>query len=90
MRIKLRSDGHTFWILLPTRLIFSKTIVKLALRMARRSLAQHEGDANPSLPTPDDSILRLCSEIVRVKRRSGSWVLVDVHSADGDEVKIIV
>lgn len=89
MKIHIRAEGHTFWIVLPTRLLLSKSVVKLGLRLARKN-ASETGKGNAMLSLSDEKILRICTQIKRVKRRSGSWVLVDVRSADGECVKITI
>lgn len=82
---------------IPTRLIFSKASVKIYLKLARMFSSRAaryipEGmdhKAERILDNlPENAICALCDEIVRVKKKHGSWELVEVRSASGDEVKI--
>ena len=81
MRIRVRSDGRNIRLALPTRLIFSKWLIKLGLRMGSRYSGQ-------SQELPPEAVDALCAEIRRIKKKHGSWELVEVLSADGDTVQI--
>lgn len=83
MKIRIRSDQHNFSIVLPTRLLFSKGILKFGLRIGRKY-----SDAAPDFPP--EAIDALCEEIKRIKKKHGSWELVDLRSADGEQVQIIL
>lgn len=83
MKIKVRSGERNFTLLLPTRLIFSKTVLKFGLRMGRKYSAQV-----PDIPP--EMAEALCDEIKRIKKKHGAWELVDVQSGDGEMVQIIL
>jgi len=83
MKIKVRSDAQNFTLLLPTRLIFSKTILKFGLRVGKKY-----SDQVPDIPP--EAVNALCNEIRRIKKTHGSWELVDVQSGDGEHVQIIL
>lgn len=83
MKIRIRSDEKNFTILLPTRLLFSKTVLKFGLRMGRKYSAQV-----PDIPP--QMLEALCDEIKRIKKKHGVWELVDVQSGDGEIVQIIL
>ena len=68
-------------MILPTRLIFSKPMIKLGVRIGKRS-----SDNVPDLPP--EAIDALCDEIHRIKKQYRSWQLVELVSADGDTVTI--
>ena len=97
MKIQVKSDGHNFSISIPTGLIFSKPSVWLYRKLARK-FAAHAKDYMPGeieisadallAGLPDEAVYALCAEIMRIKRRCGSWELVHVISSDGDEVQI--
>lgn len=97
MKIQIKADGHNFSIPVPTRLIFSKTSVRLYLKLARKyssrakryipeDAQQQASDFLQKLP--DEAVYALCAELMRIKRRYGSWNLVEVRSAGGEEVHI--
>jgi hypothetical protein len=97
MKIRVTGNGHNINIPIPTRLIFSKASVKIYLKLARtfsstgsRYLPDHvEKKAEKWLDKiPDEAILALCAEIVRIKKKHGQWNLVEVHTADGEHVEI--
>lgn len=68
-------------MVLPTRLIFSKTLIKLGIRVGQRY-----SDNVPNLSP--EAIDALCGEIHRIKKQYRSWQVVELVSADGDTVTI--
>lgn len=97
MRIRIKAEGHHFCIPIPTALIFSKPSVWLYLKLARKysSRASEYTPENIEITVdrllgkiPDDAVYALSSEIMHIKRKYGQWDLVEVKSADGEEVKI--
>lgn len=83
MKIRVRSDSHSFSIVLPTRMLFSKSILKFGLRIGKK----YSADV-PELPP--EMVDGLCDEIRRIKKRYGAWELVDVQASDGEQVQIIL
>ena len=81
MRIRVHSGQQKFSLALPTRLIFSKTLMKLGLRFGR-AYSPDVPDLSP------EAVDALCTEIRRIKKKYGSWELVDVCTAEGDTVQI--
>lgn len=84
MKIKIRSDEHKFTLLLPTGLMFSRATVWMINKLGRK----YAGDALKDIPP--EALDRLFAEFRRIKRRHRRWELVDVESADGDVVKVIL
>ena len=82
MRIKVKSEDTNIHLRLPTNLIFSKGTVWLANHFGRK----YAGDAMKDIPP--EGLDRLFAEFRRTKRQYGHWDLVEVHRADGSEVKI--
>ena len=81
MRIRVCSQERSFTIFLPTRLVFSRTLMKLGLRIGRAY--------SPDVPDiPPEAVDALCGEILRIKKKHGSWDLVEVFSSDGEAVTI--
>ena len=81
MKIRIRSYERRFTLILPTRLLLSKGAVKLGLRIGKRC----------SISVPDIPLKivdALCDEVKRIKKKHGSWELVDVQSADGEQINI--
>ncbi len=83
MKIQIRSAERNMTLLLPTRLVFSKTVLKLGLGIGR-----HYSDSVPDIPPA--AVDALCDEIRRIKKTHAAWKLVHVQSADGEEVQIIL
>lgn len=69
--------------MLPTRFLFSKGMLKFGLWIGRKY-----SDEVPDVPP--EAVDALCDEIRRIKKSYGSWELVDVQSADGERVRIIL
>lgn len=80
MKIIVRNQEQNLNLTLPTNLIFSKFILKLVLKNSR-----HISKIDQIPPQAIDALL---DELRRIKKRYGSWELVEVHSADGEFVKI--
>ena len=83
MKIRIKSDEVNLNLVLPTRLLIGRTVVKLANTIGRRYT-----DALKDIPPEDLEIL--CAELRRIKKKHGTWELVDVESAAGDIVQIIL
>ncbi len=97
MRIRVKGEGHNINIPIPTGLIFSKPSVWLYINLARKlsSRASRYVSENVEVSVdeileklPDEAIYAICGEIMRIKRKHGHWNLVEVKSADGEEVTI--
>ncbi len=83
MKIQIHTDRHSYNVLLPTRLLFSKAILKFGLRLGKRY-----SDAVPDIPP--SAIDALCDDIRRIQKIHPSWELVDIRSADGERVRIFL
>ncbi len=84
MKISVQGDGHNINLLLPTRMIFSKTVLRL-LKVSARFMPE---EALEQIPI--EKLEPLFAEFRRIKKKYGSWELVDVQSADGEKVKIVL
>lgn len=82
MKIRIRDGNHNFTLLLPTMLVFSKPSLRLINGVARK----YAPDA--MAPIPAEGMEALWAELRRIKKKYGSWDLVEVDSADGEYVKI--
>ena len=80
MKIQINSSGYEFSISLPTKLIFSKFVIRMVLK-DRRAAAGLEN-------LPPEAAERIVAELRNIKDTYGSWELVEVCSADGENVKI--
>lgn len=82
MKIRITGNGHDFGVNLPTRLLFSKPILGILLKSAGgSSIAGRISSRTAGI---------LAQELNRIQKQHGSWTLVEVHSADGEEVKIVL
>lgn len=97
MKIQIDSGGRKLSIGIPTALIFSKPSAWLYLKMVKKNMAYAErympDDVDVSVSglfenLPEDAVYTICSELRRIKKKHGSWELVNVESADGSIVKI--
>lgn len=82
MRIRVKGEGHNINIPLPTNLVFSKGSLWLANRIGRKYAGDAMNDISP------EALGKLFGEFRRIKRQYGHWVLLEVFSADGQEVSI--
>lgn len=82
MKIHIRSNEHRLFIPLPTNLVFSKATVWLANGIGRK----YAGDALKDIPP--EALDKLFAEFRRIKKKHGTWELVEVQSAEGEQVRI--
>ena len=83
MKIHIRGNEKDLNLWFPTGMVCNATMVRLWLRTAKKY-----SDTVPDIPP--HSVNALCRELKRIKKTYGEWTLVDVESADGQEVKIIL
>ena len=97
MKIQVKVEGCNITIPVPTGLIFSRPSVWLWLKIARNASGQGSRYIPDHVETraddffakiPEEAMYALCAELMRIKRKYGSWELVEVHSASGEEVRI--
>ncbi len=81
MRIRVQTGDRNIHVSLPTRLLFSRFVLRTALRSIRIN-----GQHIPGLTA--EGADALAGEIRRIKKKYGAWTLVEVQSADGDQVTI--
>ena len=82
MKIHVKYDEGNIRLWLPTNLVFSKGTVWLANRVGRK----YAGEAMKEIPP--EALDKLFTELRWIKGIHGSWDLVEVKSADGNEVLI--
>lgn len=84
MKIQIRGGGHDLNLRFPTWLCFSKTAVWLANHVGRK----YAEDAMKDIPP--EALEALFAEFRRIKKKHGSWELVNVESSAGEQVKAIL
>ena len=82
MRIRINSGEQNISLLLPTNLIFSGAAAHL-LAFAGNFMAEEVQEHIPM-----DKIGPIFRELRRIKKKYGSFELVDVETADGQKIKI--
>ncbi len=80
MKIHIQEKERKIHLTIPTGLIFNRVCFRVAFRMARK-----QGGMSSLTPEAADI---LAAEFRRIKKRYGSWTLVEVQSADGELVEI--
>lgn len=81
MKIQVKEAEKSFCLNLPTSLIFSRFVLRLALKHSSINGRKIDG-------LTAEAADALSAEIRRIKKRHGTWELVEVRSADGETVKI--
>ena len=84
MKIHIRSEKQNLRFYLPTGLIFSKTIARLGCKYGLR----YAGDMMKNISP--EALDALFVQFRHIKKKYGSWELVNVEGADGQMVKIIL
>ena len=83
MKIQIRSSNRTFVIPLPTNLLFSQGSAWLVNHMGRKY-------SDELRDLPPEAVDKLFAEFRHIKHRYGKWTLVEVCSAGGDGVSVIL
>lgn len=78
MRIRIEENNRNFSVILPTRIILSKPVLKLVLHLKK--------DKNINV----DAVCAVCAELRRFKKKHGGWEVVNFQSADGLKVSVTV
>ena len=84
MKIHIKSKEQNLRIRISTGLVFSP----LGARFICRYGLQYAGDAMKDLSP--EALSALFAEFRRIKRKHGSWELVDIESSDGELVKVVL
>lgn len=79
MKIRVRHKKLRLTLLLPTNLLFGRGMLWLAARTFRQELEN---------PLPPQALPALFGEIRRVKKKYGTWELVELESSDGESVRV--
>lgn len=98
MKIRVENREHSFTVPVPTGLVFSDATAWVACRMGNKCtkdvMEYVPPQAGKNIPKPvvkeisPQAMKRLFAEFRRIKKRYGSWELVEVCSADGQRVRI--
>ena len=78
MRIHIEENERKFSVILPTRIILSKPVLRLVLHLKK--------DKNINV----DAVCAVCAELRCFKKKYGSWEAVNFQSADGLKVTVTV
>ena len=82
MRIKIKAKHHNIYLVFPTKLLTGKLALTLAEKYGRRYAAEAMRNIQPQ------ALEALCAEIRRIKEKHGTWELVDIQSAEGEEIYV--
>lgn len=82
MKIRISGRERNICLLLPTSLIFSGATIRL-MNIAVKFIPEDVRDYIPS-----DKLEMIFRELRRIRKKYGSFDLVDVESADGEKIKI--
>lgn len=78
MKIRVRYKKLRLTLLLPTNLLFGQGMLWLAERTFRQELEN---------PLPPQALPALFAEVRRVKKKYGTWELVELESSDGEFIQ---
>ena len=82
MKIRVQSQDTNINLILPTALVFSRGSAWLANHVGRK----YSGNAMDQIPP--EALKLLFAEFRRIKRKHGSWKLVEIDSSEGDHIRI--
>lgn len=84
MKIIVKSREHNIRLGLPTSWIFSRGSAFLAEKLGRKYAPES------MVNIPPEAIPKLCAELRRIRKKYGPYELVEVESAKGEYVKIML
>lgn len=79
MKIDVKNENRRFHLALPNWLILNR----VSLRLVRKGT---KGEVEIRLS--GKALRELRRAVKRLRRTRGDWSLIEVHSADGDEVRV--
>lgn len=83
MNIQITEGERNINLSLPTGLILNRIVMKRLLKHVSINGEKIEGLSGRALE-------KLTEEIRRIQKKNGTWELVEVYSAKGENVKIIL
>ena len=81
MKIRIMNQEHKLNIIIPTSLLTGLHVRKLILPI----IYKHAGD---TMPFPEEQMAALLREFKKAAKRHKGLRLVEVHSANGDQVLV--
>ena len=84
MRIQVKDGENNIHIAFPTWLLCNRFTAKSGIWVLQRYVPSELHDLSP------EKLSALFAELRRIKAKYGRWELVDVHSADGEIIKVIL
>ncbi len=84
MKIKIGEMDRNFTLLLPNRLVFSGLTARIACFALEKKVPGAAGKLT------EGAMKTIFSEIKRLYTQHGEWVLVEVQSAGGEHIEIIL
>ena len=81
MRISIQGNDHNIRLALPTAFVFNRHFLRFTLGRIRVDGVEINGLSRQQAKA-------LSAEIRRIKNNCGGWTLVEVYSADGEQVTV--
>ena len=86
MRIKVKAEGRSFTVCIPTFLLTSHHLLAFGYWVTKKTSGKYSPQPMPDLDAR--SMKKLCRELKRIKKKYGRYELAEVISADGQLVRI--
>ena len=83
MKLHIQGNDHDLRLTLPAVLVFNRYVLRFVLGHIRIGDTEIKGLSRRQAKT-------LSAEIRRIKKTRGSWKLVEVSCADGDQVTVTI
>lgn len=84
MKIRIQNGEQEHSIQVPNALLLNPVTARIAGKAAEK----YAGKAMKAIPP--QAMGAIFAELKRIRKRHGSWVLVEVHSANGEHIQIIL
>lgn len=90
MKIYVKGGNCRLKLRIPTVVIFSRPAAWLYWRGIKTSFPEPFQGRFDTQNLSKEGIYTLCQEIRRIKKKHGTYPLVEVNSSDGDQVQIVL
>ena len=84
MKIEIKGNRHNLNLKIPNGVVFNR----FSLRIAASAGRKYAPEAMAGIPP--EAVEVLLRELMRIQKKHGPWELVEVNSADGDVVRVIL
>jgi hypothetical protein len=88
MKITVKTDNRRIAVWIPNFLLNSHHFLAFGYWFTKKTSGRYSPQPMPNLSATQ--LKPLCRELKRIKKRYGSYELIEVHQSEGDHVQIML